>query len=137
MAENKTKPTRSSVAAFIGKVANATRREDARTVLALMRKVSGVAPRMWGPSIIGFGSVHYRYASGREGEMPRSGISPRSASLVLYLSLGGKSAPLLKRLGKHRRSVACLYVNRLADIDMGVLETMIREDWSRTYPAAG
>lgn len=137
MAENKTKPTGRSVEAFIERVPNSTRRDDARTVLALMRRVSRVAPRMWGPSIIGFGSVRYRYESGREGDMPRIAFSPRKASLVLYLLTGPESESQLQRLGRHKRGVSCLYINRLADVDMGVLETMIRTDWSRARTAAG
>jgi hypothetical protein len=134
MAENKAKPTRRSVKAFIDRVPNATRRADARTVLALMQKVSGVAPQMWGPSIIGFGSVRYRYDSGREGIMPRIGFSPRGATLVVYILGGPRTEALLKRLGKHKFGVSCLYINRLADVDMGVLETLVRNDWKHARP---
>ncbi len=137
MAANKTKPTGKSVAAFIKAVPNATRRQDAQTVLAMMQRVSGETPRMWGPSIIGFGSMHYRYESGREGDMPRLGFSPRKASLVLYLLLGRVSRPLLKRLGKHKLGVSCLYINRLADVDVEVLETMMRADWEQMRTTAG
>jgi hypothetical protein len=125
-AANKTVPTGVSVAAFIDAVPNETRRKDAKTLVALMRKISGEKPAMWGPSIVGFGRRSYRYESGREGEIMLAGFSPRSANLVLYLhkDFDGADA-LLKRLGKHKTSMACLYVNTLADVDMAVLEELI------------
>lgn len=137
MAENKTKPTRASVRAFVAGVANETRRQDATALVALMQRVSGVAPQMWGPSIIGFGSQHYRYASGREGDMPRIGFSPRTSSLVLYLGTGPESAGRLARLGKHKTGVSCLYVNKLADVDLAVLEAMVADAWRRSDARSG
>ncbi|MBU1540185.1 MAG: DUF1801 domain-containing protein [Alphaproteobacteria bacterium] len=120
--EAKTKPTETSVADFIAAVDNPTRRADARTVCALLEEVSGEPPTMWGPSIIGFGRYHYRYDSGHEGDAPRIGFSPRKAQTVLYI-LGGFEGQeaLVARLGKVKTSVACLYVNKLADVDMAVL----------------
>ena len=102
MAENKTKPTKISVAAFILALTDPTRRADAKTLVKLMQGVAGEKPKMWGPSIIGFGSYHYRYDSGREGDMPLIGFSPRKAATVLYNMIGfSDSAALLAKLGKH------------------------------------
>ena len=128
MAQNKTKPTQVSVADFLAAVPNAQRREDAKQVCAMMERLSGDKPVMWGPSIVGFGSYHYKYDSGREGDAARIGFSPRSTSLVLYLVDGyqGKEEQLA-RLGKHKTGASCLYVNKLADVDMAVLEEMIAD----------
>ena len=128
MAENKTKPTQVSVTDFIDAVPNAQRREDAKTVCAMMERLSGNPPVLWGPSIVGFGSYHYKYDSGREGDAGRIGFSPRSTSLVLYLVDGyeGKEAQLA-RLGKHKIGKSCLYINKLADVDTSVLEEMITD----------
>lgn len=117
MAETKTRPTDASVDAFLDAVAHPVRRADGKALRAMMERVSGERATMWGPSIVGFGSCHYRYASGREGDMPRVGFSPRSSSLVLYVGGFPGYEALLARLGKHRRSTACLYVNKLADVD--------------------
>ena len=133
MPENKTKPTRASVSEFLRGVANDTRRRDAHAVLAMMTRVTGVEPQMWGPSIVGFGIQHYRYESGREGDMPRIGFSPRKGSLVLYLLTGAPGeAALLARLGKYTTGVSCLYVNKLADVDTTVLEAMAADAWARS-----
>lgn len=133
MSENKTRPTDASVPAFVDGVGNSTRRRDAHALLAMLRRVTGEEPRMWGPSIVGYGSMHYRYESGREGDMPRIGFSPRKASLVLYVLTGAPGeAELLARLGKHRTGVACLYVNKLADVDVAVLERLAADAWART-----
>jgi hypothetical protein len=123
--EAKTKATDVSVADFIAAVENPTRRADAETVCALLEEVSGEPPVMWGPSIIGFGRYHYRYDSGHEGDAPRLGFSPRKAQTVLYL-LGGFEGQdeLVARLGKVKTGAACLYVNRLDQIDMEVLREM-------------
>lgn len=129
MAENKTAPTDASVDAFIEAVEHDVRREDAWTLLALFKRVSGLEPKMWGPSIIGFGSYHYKYESGREGDMLMTGFSPRKANLALYVSGGFKQRPELKeRLGKHKTGKSCLYINKLADVDMAVLEELIAAD---------
>ena len=126
MAETKTKPTQVSVEDFLDKVENPRRREDGRTIRALMERVSGYPATMWGPSIIGFGSCHYKYESGHEGDMCRVGFSPRSANLVLYVGGFPEYEAMLAMLGKHRRSKACLYLNKLADVDMAVLEEIVR-----------
>lgn len=128
MAENQTRPTGASVAKFIAAVDNEQRRKDARTLAGLMRRVSGVPPKMWGPAIIGFGSCHYKYDSGREGDMPLMGFSPRKQNLALYLERQSRTA-YLPRLGKHKTSGSCLYVNKLSDVDAKVLEQMIRASW--------
>jgi hypothetical protein len=128
MAETKTRPTQLSVAEFIDAVPDAVRREDARTVGALMERLAGEPPAMWGPSIIGFGSYHYRYDSGHEGDACRIGFSPRKAELVLYMLSGGaEEAELLARLGKHRTGKSCLYIKKLADVEMAVLEALVRK----------
>jgi hypothetical protein len=122
----KTKETGASVEAFIASVANETRRADARTLLAMMKRVTGEKPKMWGPSIVGFGRYRYRYESGHEGEMCMAGFSPRASSLVVYVMPGfSKYEPLLAKLGKHKRGESCLYVNKLADIDLPTLQEII------------
>ena len=126
MADNKTKPTRLSVAAFIDAVTDPTRRADAKALLQLMQSAAGEKPRMWGSSIIGFGSYHYRYETGREGDMPLIGFSPRKAATVLYnMTESGDSKALLTRLGKHTTGKGCLYIKKLADVDQQVLEAML------------
>ena len=133
MPENSMRPTGASVTGFLDGVENDTRRKDAQTLIEMMSRVTGAEPQMWGPSIIGFGTEHYRYESGREGDMPRVGFSPRKANLVLYVMSGAESeAALLARLGKHRTSVACLYVNKLADVDLTVLEALVADAWAQS-----
>ncbi|WP_066476937.1 MULTISPECIES: DUF1801 domain-containing protein [unclassified Sphingomonas] len=138
MAEAKTKPTPMSPDAFIAAVENPQRREDARLVADLMARLSGEPAVMWGPSIIGYGRYRYQYDSGRSGEMCRIGFSPRKANLVLYLISGfAAHDALLARLGKHRTGASCLYVNRLGDIDLDILEQLIRgalDEMDRRYP---
>src|SRR5436309_3119075 len=125
MADNKTKPTKLSVAAFIDALTDRTRRADAKALVKLMQSAAGEKPKMWGPSIIGFGCYHYTYDSGREGDMPLIGFSPRKAATVLYnVSASSDSAALLKKLGKHTGGKACLYIKKLADVDQKVLETL-------------
>ena len=125
MADNKTKPTESSVAAFIDALTDPTRRADAKALIRLMQGAAGEKPKMWGPSIIGFGSCHYKYESGREGDMPLIGFSPRKAASVLYGMTGASaSKALLAKLGKHTTGKGCLYIKKLADVDQDVLEAM-------------
>jgi hypothetical protein len=123
MAENKTKPTKISVAAFIDAITDDARRADAKALVKLMQKASGEKPTMWGPSIIGFGSHHYVYDSGREGDMPLIAFSPRKSATVLY-GLSSAEA-LLPKLGKHTRGKGCVYIKKLSDVDQKVLETMV------------
>ena len=128
MAENKTKETEASVEDFIASVDNDQRREDAATLVALFRRLSDREPKMWGPSMIGFGSYHYKYDSGREGDFLMTGFSPRKSNLALYIGAGRADPELMKKLGKHKTGKSCLYVNKLADIDMDVLEQLIAAD---------
>ena len=122
MADNKTKPTKISVAEFIDALTDQDKRADAKALVKLMQKVAGEKPKMWGPSIIGFGSYHYTYDSGREGDMPVIAFSPRKAATVLYGF--GNAESLLPKLGKHTRGKGCLYIKKLADVDHKVLEAM-------------
>ena len=131
MAEIKTKPTKVTVDDFLDGVAHSGRRADGKAVRAMMERVTGEPATMWGPSIVGFGRYHYRYASGHEGDMCRVGFSPRSAKLVLYVGGFPEYEALLAKLGKYKRSKACLYLNKLADVDPAVLEEIAR----RTYAA--
>ena len=125
MAENKTKATAASADDFLGAVADPQRRADALALRALMERASGEPAAMWGPSIVGFGSYHYKYESGREGDICRIGFSPRASEFALY---GGflRSPELLAGLGKHKAGKGCLYIKRLADVDEAVLEAMAR-----------
>lgn len=132
---NKTVEEDASVDHFLSQIEPAERQDDGRAVVALMSRLSGEAPRMWGPSIIGFGSYHYRYDSGREGDSCRIGFSPRKAELVLYLA--GLEEADFAPLGKHRRGKGCLYIKRLSQIDMAVLERLIVQSidhMDRIYP---
>lgn len=126
MAELKTKKTTASVAAFVNQISDEQRRKDARAVLSMMRDLTKEKPAMWGSSIVGFGRLHYKYASGREGEWFRVGFAPRKDALTLYLC-GGLAAQedLLEKLGKYKRGGGCLYVKRLADVDQRVLKQLI------------
>lgn len=142
--EMKTIPTDASVAAFIAAVAHPQRHADAEVLLNLYAEVTGMEPKMWGPSIIGYGSYHYKYDSGREGDMCRAGFSPRKANLSIYL-MGGYCNPetqaevdaLRALLGKHNVGASCLYINKLTDVDLAVLKELIAFDlgWmDRKYP---
>lgn len=127
MAENKTKPTKASVTAFLASVENERRRADARIVCDLMKEVTGEKPRMWGDAMVGFGTYGYKYASGREGEWFVTGFAPRKANLVLYIMSGFKGHnALMKKLGKHKTGSSCLYINKLEDVDMKVLRELVR-----------
>lgn len=122
----KTKPTQQSVTAFINSVENDTRRADAKQLLKIFKATTGMPAKMWGPSIIGFGTYHYRYESGREGDWMLAGFSPRKGNLALYIMSGfSHYEALLKKLGKHKTGASCLYINKLADIDPEVLRQLI------------
>ncbi len=128
MAENQTRVTGASVTAFIDTIADSVRRSDAKALVKLLRTASGEKATMWGPAIIGFGSYHYRYDSGREGDMPLLAFSPRKAASVLYNAMAGDgAAALLARLGKHSVSGGCLHIKRLADVDTEVLSRLLVE----------
>ena len=131
MAEDKTQPTSASVDDFIAKIENARRRADALAALAIYQEVTGLPPVMWGPSIIGFGSHHFVYESGREGDMPAAAFSPRKANMTFYVD--GKfngAEELYARLGKHKKSVSCLYINKLEDVDLEVLREIIAREYA-------
>lgn len=133
MAKTKTKPTKVSVGDFIAAVENDTRREDARTLLKLFEKATGWKARMWGPTIVGFGAYHYTYDTGHSGSICVVGFSPRKANLVVYVSDFPGKAGLLQRLGKHKGGLKqCLYLNSLADVDLAVLEKILKAGVAQT-----
>jgi hypothetical protein len=138
MAENKTQPTDADVLEFINNVPDERKRQDSLTLLELMREVTGEEPKMWGSSIVGFGSYHYKYASGREGDAALTGFSPRKQALTIYITAGfDLYSDLLAKLGKYTTSVSCLYVKRLSDIDLGVLRELVAKSvdhMKRTNP---
>jgi hypothetical protein len=128
MALNKTKPTEVSVTAFVSKLAEPAKRSDAKALIGLMKSATGEEPRMWGPSIIGFGTHHYKYESGREGDTVLVGFSPRKPATVLYGVMGSENAEsLLAKLGKHTTGKGCLYIKKLSDVDRKVLGQLIVE----------
>jgi hypothetical protein len=128
MAELKTKVNEASVNKFLNSVADKQKREDSYVILELMKKITKCEPKMWGSSIVGFGSYHYKYESGREGDICLIGFSPRKQNLTLYIMSGfSKYANLMKKLGKYKTGKACLYINKLDDIDMKVLKELINE----------
>ncbi|WP_354171381.1 DUF1801 domain-containing protein [Arthrobacter sp. UYEF36] len=127
---NKTTATGASVEEFLAAVEHPVRHRDGLRLLALMAEVTGQRAQMWGPTIVGFGRYHYKYATGREADAPAVGFSPRKASLSLYgLSYGPESAGLLARLGKHKTGAGCVYVNKLDDVDEAVLTELIRNGY--------
>ena len=128
MSKLKTTQNEADVNAFLDAVENPRRRADARQVLDVIQAVTGEPPKMWGSSIVGFGSYHYRYASGREGDWPVVGFSPRKQNLVIYIMPGFSDyGDLLGKLGKYRTGKSCLYVNKLDDVDLELLEQLVRE----------
>jgi hypothetical protein len=130
MAEPALSPTPVDPREFLAAVPHAVRRADGEVLLRLMEDVTGQPARMWGPSIVGFGQYHYRYASGHEGDAAAVAFSPRKAHLVLYgLTYAGSSDVLLAELGKHKRGAGCLYVNKLADIDLVILRQLVEEGY--------
>lgn len=134
----KTRKTDASVEAFLAAIDDQSKREDSRALVALMRRVTGAPPRMWGTSIVGFGSYRYRYASGRGGDWPLTGFSPRKQALTLYIMSGFAAFDgLLENLGKFKTGKACLYVQRLADVDRSVLEELVRRSVAEKRAADG
>ena len=130
MSENKTRPTEQSVEDFLNSVEHKTRREDGFALLELMKEITEEDAVMWGSSIVGFGRYHYKYDSGREGDMPLVGFSPRKQSITLYIMPGfDEYRDLLATLGKHKTGKACLYVNKLADVDEDVLRQLVRRSY--------
>jgi hypothetical protein len=137
MPENKTKLTKSNVGEFLDTLADPVRRADAKALLKLLQTAAGEKPKMWGPSIVGFGSYHYKYDSGREGDMPLIAFSPRKAATVLYGMIGfDEAAPLLAKLGSHTTGKGCLYIKKLADVDQRVLAALAAKSLAskRTRP---
>jgi len=134
MSEMKTKVNEASVDGFLSNVEDEQKRKDCFEIVKIMKQVTKEEPKMWGPAIIGFGSYHYKYESGREGDMPQIGFSPRKQNLTLYIGVGDNSDnPLLKKLGKYTTSKACLYIKKLADVDRNVLQELITDSFERAY----
>ena len=126
MSELKTKPTKASVAAFLNSVEDDQRRRDAREVVKLMNEITGKRAKMWGSSIVGFGTYHYKYKSGREGDWPVTGFSPRKQNLAIYIMPGfSRYSALMKKLGKYKTGKSCLYLKKLDDVDRKVLRQLI------------
>ncbi|MGR3723742.1 DUF1801 domain-containing protein [Abyssibius alkaniclasticus] len=138
MAENKTRPTKVSVAEFLNDIPHPTRRADGLALDALFRKVTGYTPQMWGPTMVGYGSYDYVYETGHSGTSLATGFSPRKANLVLYILPGyARLGDMLTRLGKHKIGKSCLYINKLADVDMDVVAEIIRaglDDLATRWP---
>jgi len=138
MAGLKTKPTRESVSKFIRAIPDERLREDCQLLTTLMGEATGARPKMWGPSMVGFGCYHYKYASGREGDWFLTGFSPRKANLTLYIMSGfDEVEDLLAKLGKHKTGKSCLYVRSLEDLDLAVLKRLIRASLRHLAKSAG
>jgi Domain of unknown function (DU1801) len=137
MAENKTTPNDQDVEQFLNSIDDERKRKDSFTILELMKQVTGLEPTMWGSSIVGFGSYHYKYASGRQGDMILAGFSPRKQNLTLY-NMGGfeRYDDLLKKLGKHTTGKGCLYIKRLDDVDLPTLKSLIEESFKHVKQLA-
>jgi hypothetical protein len=139
MAETKTKPTAVSVDDYIDAVDDERKRDDSRVLVKIMSKIAGAKPKMWGPSIIGFGTYHYKYDSGHEGDAPVAGFSPRKAALTVYIMRGfAKDDDLIAKLGKHKATKGCLYIKKLDDVDVKVLEELVKQSVAfvkKTYPS--
>ena len=134
MAELKTKLNDASIDDFLNKVEDTQKRKDCFEIVKIMKQVTKEEPKMWGPAIIGFGSYHYKYESGRGGDMPVIGFSPRKQNLTLYIGLGSEAEnPLLKKLGKYTTGKGCLYIKKLADVDMKVLQELITKSFKRAH----
>lgn len=126
MAKNKTTETTVSIESFLKGVSDDTKRSDCLEIIKIFKKITGLDPKMWGPSIIGFGSHHYKYESGREGDSPNIAFSPRASSIAIYLSANfDDRAALLEKFGKHKADKACVHIKTLADIDKEILKKMV------------
>ena len=138
MSGNKTQPTTASVAAFIAAIESEERRNDCHALVAMMERLTGQPAVLWGPAIIGCDRYHYRYASGREGDAPLAAFSPRKGDISVYLSCdAAASSGLLARLGRHKMAKACLYIRKLADVDMAVLEQLVADSMAETRQRYG
>ena len=132
MSEIKTKVNEASVEEFLNTVENEQKRRDSFEIVKIMKQVTKKEPKMWGPAIVGFGSYHYQYESGREGDMPQIAFSPRKQYITLYIGVGDDSDnPLLKKLGKYTTGKVCLYIKKLADVDRDVLHELIADSFER------
>jgi len=140
VAELRTKPTHEGVTVFLNGIEDVRKRQDCFTLLALMREAAGAEPKMWGDSVVGFGSYHYHYASGRQGDWFLTGFSPRKQNLTVYIMAGfDQYEHLLSRLGKYKTGKACLYIKKLEDVDVAVLRELVQqsvEHMRRTNPSA-
>lgn len=137
MAELKTKPTDESVEKYLKGINDPVKRQDSLTVLKLMTEITGQKPKMWGTSLIGFGSYHYKYASGQEGDWPILGFSPRKQNLTLYVLNGAAGEDeLLQKLGKHSTGKSCLYIKRLDDVDLPTLKKLIKQSYKSKMKAS-
>lgn len=125
MAKNKTTETKNSVAAFLKTIKDENKRKDCATIIEIITKHTGLDPKMWGTSIVGFGTYHYKYESGREGDAPLAALSPRANAITLYLSNAKEKVELLKKLGKHKTVGGCIYIQKLEDIDRAILIKMV------------
>ena len=138
MAKNKTTETKNSVAAFLTKIKDGQRRKDCSAIIDLITEHTGLEPKMWGTSIVGFGNYHYTYESGREGDMPLAAFSPRANAIVFYLSANfEKRDDLLKKFGKHKTGKGCIYIQKLGDVDTAILAKMVKNSVayrSKHYP---
>jgi len=140
MSKTKTRPTQVTAAAYIANLKDEEQRKDCKTLVSMMKRITGKSPKMWGPSIVGFGSYHYTYASGHEGDACLVGFSPRKVDLTIYLLpglLSGKAKTFLAQLGKHKHGQACLYIRRLSDVSLPVLEKLVQHSVAearRMYP---
>lgn len=133
MPENKTRATQQNVADYLAAIPEPHRRADAEALLNIMQNATGEEPKMWGPSIIGFGSYHYKYETGREGDMPVVGFSPRKPATVLYgLRASTDAESMLEKLGKHTTGKGCVYIKKLADVDQKVLATLVKKSATAT-----
>jgi hypothetical protein len=137
MVELKTKLNDASIGDFLNKVEDEQKRKDCFEITRIMKQVTKEEPKMWGPAIIGFGSYHYKYESGREGDMMKIGFSPRKQNITLYIGLGGElENPLLKKLGKYTTGKGCLYIKKLTDVDKQVLQDLITESFKKAHQSA-
>ena len=131
MSENKTKPTNVSIESFLENV-SPIRQQEAKTLIAIMKDITGLPPVLWGPSIIGFGSEHYRYETGREGDVPRLAFSPRKAAITVYFEKGfNQYSDQLSKLGKYKLSLSCLYISKLSNVDLSILRDMLEKSYRR------
>ncbi len=140
MYEVKTRPTATPVSEYLAGIQDDSRRQDCEKVIALMENITGCPPQMWGPAIVGFDSYHYKYASGHEGDMCVVGFSSRKSDLTLYILSGDgdtETTDLLAQLGKHKTGKACLYIKHLSDVDVSILEQLIRRSVAKTRQRTG